>query len=390
MSTGLISRSPDLARLREEGYEVAVRDDHLVIESIPYVNEEREVEYGTLVSTLALAGDVTAKPDTHTAFFVGDAPCDREGNRLHRIIIGGQHQLSGSLTADHQFSSKPSQGYPDYYEKMTSYIRILSGPAQAIVPDATPRTFRPVAEADGDSVFEYADTASSRAGIRAATEKLEIGRVAIVGIGGTGSYTLDLLAKTPAGELHLYDGDHILTHNAFRAPGAASLEELRTLPNKAQHYQELYSRMRRGIVAHPYYVDGSTVDQLRDMDFVFLCLDDGPARKLIVDELHEWGKPFIDVGIGVEERDASLGGLVRTTASTRTKNDHVSARVPFSSNDVDDDYRRNIQVADLNALNAALAVIKYKKLAGFYNDLDREHNSVYVITGNLLINDERA
>lgn len=41
-------------------------------------------------------------------------------------------------------------------------------------------------------------------------------------------------------------------------------------------------------------------------------------------------------------------------------------------------------MADLNALNAALAVVKWKKLCGFYYDIEREHHSTYVInTGKL-------
>ena len=38
----------------------------------------------------------------------------------------------------------------------------------------------------------------------------------------------------------------------------------------------------------------------------------------------------------------------------------------FEDTPGDDDYNRNIQIADLNALNAAFAVIKWKKLFGFY------------------------
>ena len=38
------------------------------------------------------------------------------------------------------------------------------------------------------------------------------------------------------------------------------------------------------------------------------------------------------------------------------------------------------------APNAALAVIKWKKVRGFYNDLTRELNCEYVIDGNKLIN----
>jgi hypothetical protein len=43
----------------------------------------------------------------------------------------------------------------------------------------------------------------------------------------------------------------------------------------------------------------------------------------------------------------------------------------------------------LNSLNAALAVIKWKKLCGFYADRDHEHFSAFMIASNKLLNDER-
>src|ERR1019366_10702040 len=123
------------------------------------------------------------------------------------------------------------------------------------------------------------------------------------------------------------------------------------------------------------------------MEFVFLCMDKGEAKKLIVGKLEEWGVPFIDVGMGVELTDDALGGIVRVTTSTVEKREHVreKSRIPFSDGDGNDEYSRNIQIADLNALNAALAVIKWKKLLGFYYDPDHEHHSTYALSGNRLI-----
>ena len=136
-------------------------------------------------------------------------------------------------------------------------------------------------------VFQYSDTASSRAEINLLTRKLEVGRVAIVGLGGTGGYVLDLVTKTPVREIHIFDGDTFSNHNAFRAPGAASLEELRARPFKVQYFHGIYSRMHRGIVPHPVYVDVTNVQVLGDMDFVFLCLEGVAARTLIVTALRE-------------------------------------------------------------------------------------------------------
>ena len=74
---------------------------------------------------------------------------------------------------------------------------------------------------------------------------------------------------------------------------------------------------------------------------------------------------------------------------TSTTHDHVQARIPFSDGDANNEYAKNIQIADLNALNAALAVIKWKKLCGFYSDFDQEHHCTYTIDGNALINEDQ-
>jgi len=41
-------------------------------------------------------------------------------------------------------------------------------------------------------------------------------------------------------------------------------------------------------------------------------------------------------------------------------------------------------------LNAALAVIKWKKLFGFYFDFEQELSSTYTIDGNHLLNEDQA
>jgi hypothetical protein len=68
----------------------------------------------------------------------------------------------------------------------------------------------------------------------------------------------------------------------------------------------------------------------------------------------------------------------------------VTARVRFATDDGPNDYERNIQVADLNAFNAAMAVMKWKKLLGFYADLEGEHHTAFSIDGNLMTNDDHV
>jgi hypothetical protein len=96
--------------------------------------------------------------------------------------------------------------------------------AKRIDPSATPLTGRINDYNEEPSVLAYRDTASTRAEIVPITAKLENHRIAIVGLGGTGSYVLDFVAKTPVKEIRLYDGDRFSQHNAFRAPGATHFE----------------------------------------------------------------------------------------------------------------------------------------------------------------------
>jgi hypothetical protein len=388
MSKQLISRSPDLQRLRDEGYDVEIRSNYLVVKDVPYVTADRAVAYGTLISELTTSGNTTTTPSTHEIFFAGSIPCDQSGNELRIVNQRGQIPMAGDLIASCSFSRKPAEGYPNYYEKITTYVAMLEGPARAIDSTATARPFRPVATEEDESVFRYLDSATSRARIGAVTEKLELAKVVIVGLGGTGSYILDLVAKTPVREIHLYDGDTLLTHNAFRAPGAASLDELEAAPKKVDYFQARYEPMRRQIIPHDRGVDEENIDELRDATFVFLAIDGGPTKKLITDRLEEFNVSFVDTGMGVYQTDDSLGGIVRTTTSTSEQRHHLRDRISFADAE-DDAYDQNIQIADLNMLNAALAVIKWKKLFGFYFDFEHEFSSIYTIDGNHLLNEDQ-
>lgn len=387
MSQRPFSLSPDLKRLRDEGYFVQIRGGFLIMREVPYVDAQRQVQTGSLISSLTMAGDVTCTPDTHVVYFDGNYPCRADGTQIQPIYHqSGDIDLGNGITAKHGFSSKPSTGYTDYYHKMTTYAAILAGPATVLKPDASPRTFR-VPEEEEDSVFNYTETASDRVGIGALTQRLAAEKVAIIGLGGTGSYVLDFVAKTPVREIHLFDGDEFLQHNAFRAPGAALIEELREAPKKVDYLKNIYSRMHRRIVAHAAPIDAGNVGLLNEITFAFICMDAGEAKRLVVEKLEALDVSFVDVGMGLELVDGSLGGILRVTASTPEKRDHVhQGRISFAGGGEGDLYSSNIQVADLNALNAVMAVIKWKKIRGFYRDLEREHHSTYTTDGNMLLN----
>lgn len=386
MSQELISHSPDLKRLREEGYFIEIHAGFLLLREVPYVNAQRQVQAGTLISSLTLTGDVTQYAGDHVVYFDGEFPCTADGMAIQQIAHqSGDLNLRDGLTAKHSFSSKPVSGYTDYYHKMTTYAAILSGPAAVLKPGVNPRTFR-VPDEGQESVFHYIDTASDRAGIGALTDRLAHETLGIIGLGGTGSYILDSAAKTPVREIRLFDGDRFLQHNAFRAPGAPSIDELRNAPLKVDYWAGIYSKMHRRIIPHAVTIDSNTLHLLEGLSFVFVCIDQGAVKQQIFQKLEALGIPFIDVGMGLELVDGSLGGILRTTASIPGKRtDTRPRRVDFEGGGEDDIYASNIQVADLNALNAMLAVIKWKKIRGFYRDLEGELHSTYTTDSNMLL-----
>lgn len=381
MSRKLISLNPELQLLLDEGYEIEVRHNHLLMRGVPYVNVRREIARGVIVAPISLASpDKLGRPSSHQVYFIGEHPCRPDGSVLEPVqCSSGSFRLAEDIEAQHHFSNKPPRGhYESFYEQFTSYARVISNQAKAIDPDADARTFKPVDPMEETSVFLYEDTASSRAGIRRLAMGFAALRVAIVGLGGTGGYLLDLVAKTHVAEIHLFDGDVLQPHNAFRTPGAVARADLESKVTKVAYLAERYGCMRRAIMPHPVMIEDNNVHLLRDLDYVFLCVDKGEVRQLVLRELHGTPVTVIDVGMGLHLTDNqdAIWGTCRVTTSTPDTRELAQARIPKVDGD-EELYASNIQIADFNCLNAALAVMKWKRLCGFYLDDHAEYETTY-------------
>ncbi|HUZ71299.1 MAG TPA: ThiF family adenylyltransferase [Candidatus Saccharimonadales bacterium] len=394
MSPRRIDRSPDLRHLRDDGYDIRIRAGYLVMSGVPYVAAGGGIGRGILVDQLQLATDeTTSGPADHTMRWAGETPCDRTGQPLGLFRDSPDAvTIDAELTTTHRFSAKPATPDSDYYVKFTRYVRLITAHAEAIDPTVTAATFPAIESDDEDSVFAYTDTASSRANITALNDKLCAHRIAIVGVGGTGSYIMDYVAKTEVKEIHLFDGDTFFLHNAYRSPGVPTREQLDAKPLKVAYHQERYSGFRRGIVAHPVYITAANLDELKSMTFVFLALDRGTPKRAIIERLEELGIPFIDVGMDIFRADGALEGVLRVTTSTPSQRDHVREkhRISLADRNDNDDYAQNIQIVELNAFNAAMAVIKWKKLIGYYHDAEHEQHSMYTLESNHLLNEDCA
>jgi hypothetical protein len=366
----LVNRNDDLRRLVQKGYAVAFDSNHLVVRDIPYLDSEGKLQIGAIVAKLEFIDQERVTQTDHQVFFAGSMPHGLNGKPIANLG-GGAIQItlsdaSKDVVVQRSFSNKPkSTGkFLDFFEKIESYVAIISGPAIESC-GANPYTFRVVESVASESVFKFHDTLTSRAEITDLAAKFQDDVIAVIGLGGTGAYLLDFLVKTPVREIRAFDLDPFHVHNAFRSPGR--LEQAELGQSKADVYRGRYENFRTGLTAKPKFIDASCPDDLDGVTFAFVSVDKGSSRAGIFDLLISKGIPFIDVGMGFNRTKGPLNGMLRATYYSVDKAQKVRAKGLAALEDGSDDiYRANIQIGELNALNACLAVIRFKQLRGFY------------------------
>lgn len=386
MSQELINHSDDLKKLQNEGYEIDVKSGYGIISHIPYLKANGEIDYGTLVSKIAFEGDKAKYNGDHVIYFSGDQPCNADGTEIKQIKHSVSNSILAGINVKRSFSNKPDENYKDYYEKFVNYINIISSRAIDKDNSVTAKTFKKVVTEE-DSVFQYVDTNSSRAGIDNCNKKILNKKISIIGLGGTGTYILDLVSKTNVKEIHLIDGDVFCQHNAFRSPGAASKETFTKSLSKVSYFKEIYQNMHKNIIEHDICINEENVNILKDMDFVFISIDSGIARNLIVDYLVSEKIPFIDTGIGLQNINDTINGLIRTTVFDKNNYDRISTYIDFDE-DGDNIYNTNIQIAECNALNATIAVIEWKKYFNIYENANSKCQNVYSIEMGEIVHED--
>jgi molybdopterin/thiamine biosynthesis adenylyltransferase len=200
-------------------------------------------------------------------------------------------------------------------------------------------------------------------------------KVAIIGLGGTGSYILDFLARTHLERIALFDDDKVHVHTIFRIPGfiARAIGDL-----KVHALARQYGQWHASLDPVPERITSANIERLNGIDFVFVSVDDGPSRLYIVDWLSARGIPYVDCGMGVDRSLVGLSGFVRITGADRKSyEDNVSsARLPTENVKVNE-YRKQAQITELNALNAAMAVIRFKQHFKLLDRLDEATSYIF-------------
>ncbi len=389
MLTVLASHNRDINQLLQRGYALAVDEGFLLVLDIPYLDESGNLQFGSIVTKLEYIDQHRVCQQDHQIFFAGTLP--------HGLDMKPVPNLGGGPCAvplqrqdvivQRSFSNKPmSSAYADFFEKIEQYVTLISGPAIEKF-DANPYTFRVDNSTPQSSVFKYSDTLTSRAELADLTLPIRDDIVAIIGLGGTGSYVLDFMTKTAVKEIRAFDADCFHVHNAYRSPGRLIQEELGKL--KADVYQARYEQFRDGLSVRPWKIGSKSQEDLAGVTFAFVCVDQGESRREIFDLLIANGIPFIDVGMGLSRKGGGIAGMLRTTYFDASKAEEIRAqRLAEEADAPDDEYRTNIQIVELNAMNAALAVVKYKKVRGYYAEERPVYHSILQIDDTRLFVEE--
>lgn len=385
--------SNSIQKLINEGYEVELTNSYLILHHIPYLNQDGEICYGELIDTIRVNtnNEIVDRPNNHIIFFNGSFPHKYNRKELASLRYSQNNifKIGEDNVTCFGFSNCPGHEFDNYYDKFLNYIPIITNEAKALNQKETAKTWKVVTPRNSKSVLKFEDTNAHRAGFAYMNARIDNHKIAIVGLGGTGSYILDFLSKTNVSEIHLFDGDEFLQHNALRSPGGITQSDIEARNYKVDYYKNKYSGIREAITSHAYYITEENLNEFRGFDFVFLCVDGGNIKTSIINYLMEYHIDFIDSGIGLNIEENKITGMISTTLVQEKTNNTNLKKYINTINDEDLVYSSNIQTVEVNALAAALAIIKWKQTLGFYINDDEYDTSAFDIGLDAYVREKR-
>ena len=315
-------------------------------------------------------------------------PNDRIGGAVHAVRITADEEHDGHVyhadgmaignlvdgdgkTWSNISIKKGGQGSPEVDGSASDLIHRY---AKQIVGAMSAAGYSETASLAQQGPFKIPNTFEARAAIGPVQDRIRQQRIAIIGLGGTGAYVLDLVAKTPVMEIHLLDFDEIKWHNFMRAPGAPTAEDIELRRKgrlrKVEYYHSKYASLREGIHPHAVRMDSpsafSEFLSAHPIDYAFVCIDqltdsDSPRQDVVYCSLSEAGIPFIDSGVSIMVEGRAVRGAVTTSAydgagSVAWKDGIPNARVEGNVPGY-----RNVQLPEVNALAASLAVMEWRR-----------------------------
>ena len=368
-----MSRRDRLSAFAEDiGFTVTVGRDVVAVEKVPCLLRDRIVGSCTIEKSF---DPKNGKPN------------DRIGGAVHAVRITADEEHDGRV---YHANGNPIESYIDGDGKTWSNISIRKGSqgspeedvsasdlihryAKQVVGAVSAAGYSETASLARQGPFKIPNTFESRAAIGPVQDRIRDQRIAIIGLGGTGAYVLDLIAKTPVQAIHLLDSDHVDWHNLMRAPSAPTDDEIEFLKknrlDKVAYYHAKYDSLRDGIHAHAVRVDSSTrfAEFLSEypVDYAFVCIDqrkecDSPRQDVVYASLSEARVPFIDSGVSITLENDAVSGAVTTSAYAAGSLEWQNA-IPNASVEGNVPGYRNVQLPEVNALAAALAVMEWRR-----------------------------
>ncbi|MCO4760026.1 MAG: tRNA threonylcarbamoyladenosine dehydratase, partial [Myxococcales bacterium] len=128
-------------------------------------------------------------------------------------------------------------------------------------------------------------------------ERLRGSRVAIIGIGGVGSWTVEALARTGVGHLSLIDLDEVCINNANRQlhalDGTVGRAKVDVMAERTKLIQPTCD-----VVAHQDFFTAKTADSLLDpgFDVVIDAIDSARSKALLIALCHQRNLPIVVCG----------------------------------------------------------------------------------------------
>lgn len=373
-----MSRSDRLSLFADqEGFTILIAPDMVVAQCVPCLLAKGTVSFCAIEKS---CDPVSKRPTSEIGGAVHGVRV-----RLDKVHDGRVYQANGEpignlINSDGKTWSDISikKGSQDSPEDDVSASDLIHRYAKQILGAVSAAGHLETAFLVKQGPLKIPNTFEARAAIGPVQDRIRDQRIAIIGLGGTGAYVLDLVAKTPVKEIHLLDSDQMDWHNFMRAPGAPTCEEIKSMRNaclrKVDYYHAKYTSLRQGIYAHALRVDNSTMFaaflSTHPVDYAFVCIDqqkdcDAPRQDAVYAALSESGTPFIDSGVSITLENDAVRGAITTSAhdagTVAWKKAIPNARMCGNAPGY-----RNIQLPEVNALAAALAVVEWRRQTGQY------------------------
>lgn len=359
----------------KRGWHVGVSADHVMVSSVPYRQQDGasgicQVKVWTHEDGRTMKAPPNGGSATHTARLEGVSggkAYHANGEPVGNVIwTDDTHECVISIKLD-------SGNYADAWHALLVYCSIVAAAAQAGGDQERQRI---------DRVFQFEILGENTPDIREWQDKAGGQKIGIVGLGGVGLWLLDLMSKTDVGEIRIWDGDRIEGRNLVRAPGWAGQDAIGK--NKAEYFGQLYSQFRTGISSFPEYLDPNGPSDLFDgLDFVFIAIDNMETRSALCERLERTGVPFVDVGMGVERNQGEVRGSLQVFFSGRDAG-RWRIGIPTVTGVGDQEYHL-LQLADLAALNASLAVGVWRRHIEQYAEDSEEWLVRYLVESNTVL-----